>query len=119
MLANDTNADGNPLTAVLNAGPDFGGLVFNSDGSFSYTSDAGFFGTDSFTYYDTNGLAQSNVATVSFTVYSIPIAVEDSYAAVENQQLVVDAVDGVLANDANADGNSLTVVLTACPPMAR
>ena len=55
VLANDTNADGNPLTSVLVAGPANGSLTLNSDGSFSYLPDSGFYGEDSFTYYDVNG----------------------------------------------------------------
>ena len=70
VLANDTNADGNTLTAVVQTGPTHGGLTLYIDGSFSYSPNAGFSGTDSFTYYDENGPAYSNVATVTITVYS-------------------------------------------------
>jgi RHS repeat-associated protein len=53
VLANDTDANGDSLAASLVAGPSHGTLNFNSDGSFTYTPNAGFFGTDSFTYEDT------------------------------------------------------------------
>src|SRR5205823_1236678 len=51
VLGNDTAASGQPLTAVLLSGPGHGTLTLNSDGSFLYTADAGYSGSDSFTYY--------------------------------------------------------------------
>ena len=73
VLANDTDADGNALTAVLVSGPS-GTLSLSPDGSFTYTPDAGFTGTDSFTYKANDGSADSNVATVSITVVSVGVA---------------------------------------------
>jgi len=49
VLANDTDADGDPLTAVLVTSAMHGTLALNADGSFSYTPAAGFSGADSFT----------------------------------------------------------------------
>ncbi len=117
LLANDTNADGNPLTSVLNTPPANGSLLyFNGNGTFCYQPNAGFSGTDSFTYYDTNGPAQSNVATVMITVYSTPVAHDDDYQLISNPDgLVVDAAQGVLANDSNPDGSPLTAVLHTKP----
>ena len=74
VLANDTNADGGTLTAVLGTRPAHGSLTLNADGSFSYTPNAGFWGTDSFTYTATDGHATSAPATVTITVYSVPVA---------------------------------------------
>ena len=115
VQANDTNTDGHPMTSVLNSGPDNGTLQFNSDGSFSYTPISGFYGVDSFTYYDVNGPADSNVATVNITVYATPVAADDRYATAEDQELDVTAANGVLANDSSPDGNTLTAVLAANP----
>ena len=55
MLANDTDVDGEPLTAVLVTGPPHGTLTLNADGSFTYTPDANYNGTDSFTYAANDG----------------------------------------------------------------
>jgi len=45
-----------------------GSLSFNPDGSFTYTPNTDFFGSDSFTYRVTDGLATSNNATVTIVV---------------------------------------------------
>ena len=61
VLANDTDADGDTLTAVLVTGPTHGTLTLNADGSFTYTPAANYNGTDSFTYQANDGTADSNV----------------------------------------------------------
>ncbi len=111
VLAYDSNADGNPLTAQLVTGPIYGQLTLNADGSFSYTPNSGFCGTDSFTYAATDGEATSTPATVAINVYSVPVAVNDTYGVIAGQALEPDADNGVLANDTNADGNTLTALL--------
>jgi len=71
VLANDTDPDGDNLTAELVPGPDVenGTLTLNeNDGSFTYTPDPGFSGTDTFEYEAFDGQASSNVATVTITV---------------------------------------------------
>src|SRR6185436_3654821 len=50
VLGNDTDLDGNPLTAIVVTQPTSGTLSLNADGSFTYTPNANFNGTDSFTY---------------------------------------------------------------------
>ncbi len=114
VLGNDTNADGNSLTAVLSTGPGHGKLTLNPDGSFSYTPNANFYGTDSFTYTAQNGVAVSNTATESITVYSVPVANNDSYTTNVDTTLSVSA-PGVLSNDTNADNNPLTATLSTGP----
>jgi Bacterial Ig domain len=67
-LANDRNPAGNPLTAVLDAGPLYGLLDLQADGSFVYTSTTGFGGIDTFTYHANDGVTDSNIATVRITI---------------------------------------------------
>ena len=50
VLGNDTDADGDSLTAVLDVGPGNGTLTLDANGSFSYTPDVNFHGIDSFSY---------------------------------------------------------------------
>ena len=50
VLANDTDADGESLTAILVSGPAHGTVSLQPNGGFTYTPAAGFSGTDAFTY---------------------------------------------------------------------
>ncbi len=113
VLGNDNNFGGNPLSATLVSGTANGALVLNSDGSFSYTPNANFNGTDSFTYRADYGVIIGNLATVTITVTAVndvPMASNDAYVVLEDNSLVVDA-PGVLGNDNDLDGNALTAVL--------
>jgi DNA/RNA endonuclease G (NUC1) len=68
VLGNDTDIDGGPLSAQLGLNVQHGVLVLNSNGSFSYTPNLNFVGTDSFTYRAFDGTDYSNVVTASITV---------------------------------------------------
>ena len=57
MLANDTDPDGDPLTAALVAGPTHGTLTLNPDGSFTYTPDPASSAPTRFTYRASDGTA--------------------------------------------------------------
>lgn len=72
VLTNDTDADGDLLSASLGTGPANGSLTLAADGSFSYTPTPGFEGTDTFTYLASDGSLRSNVATVTITVNPSP-----------------------------------------------
>jgi VCBS repeat-containing protein len=94
----------NPSNGTLN--------FLKSDGSFRYTPNAGFNGTDSFTYKAKDGTLDSNVATVTITVKFVndpPKAKNDSYSTDEDDVLTEPA-PGVLANDTDADGDPLTAI---------
>ena len=67
-LANDVDADGDPLTAVLVTGPAHGVLLLAADGSYTYTPNTGYVGTDSFTYAASDGTSQGTPVTVTLTV---------------------------------------------------
>jgi VCBS repeat-containing protein len=117
VLGNDTDADGNALSAVLVSGPAHGTLALSADGSFSYTPVSNFNGTDSFTYKANDGTADSNVAAVTLTVRprnDAPVAVNDAYTLAEDTTLTVLAA-GVLGNDTDLDGDNLTAVLVSGP----
>jgi len=68
VLGNDSDADGEELTAVDATQPAHGTVVLDEDGSFTYTPQAGFSGTDLFTYRASDGQDTSAPATVSITV---------------------------------------------------
>ena len=68
VLANDTDPENDPLTAIKASDPTNGTLTLNSDSSFTYKPRAGFSGTDSFTYKANDSTNDSNVAMVTLTV---------------------------------------------------
>jgi VCBS repeat-containing protein len=66
LLANDSDPDGDQLiVAGNNTSPAHGTLALAENGSFVYTPNAGFNGTDTFTYQASDGQLRSNVATVT------------------------------------------------------
>jgi VCBS repeat-containing protein len=71
VLHNDTDVDGDPLTSILVDPASHGTVSLNPDGTFLYTPDANFNGTDTFTYKANDGLADSNIATVTINVGSV------------------------------------------------
>jgi hypothetical protein len=72
LLGNDSDPDGDPLTAALQTGPANGSVTVNGDGSFSYTPDGGFTGIDTFTYVTSDGFGGADTATVTITVNQTP-----------------------------------------------
>ena len=111
VLANDTDPDpGTTLSAQLVSTTSHGSLTLNPDGSFFYTPQANFVGTDAFTYTASDGETSSSTATVTITVNPVndaPVAVGDLYGTAEDVPLVVNA-PGVLVNDTDIDGPSLS-----------
>jgi hypothetical protein len=69
VLANDDDPEGDLLSAQLVDGPsNAAGFALNADGGFEYTPQAGFTGSDSFTYRASDGSLLSGPATVTITV---------------------------------------------------
>ena len=57
VLANDSDPDGDPLTALLITGPANGSLVLLGNGGFTYTPNADFTGLDTFIYQPFDGIS--------------------------------------------------------------
>ena len=70
VLTNDTDQDSDTLTAALVAGPSSGVVTLNADGSFTYTPNANFLGTDTFIYSVSDGRGGTATATVNITIVS-------------------------------------------------
>jgi len=68
VLHNDLDPQGRTLTAVLQTGVSNGSLTWLENGSFTYSPDPGFSGTDAFTYLANNGKLNSSIATVSINI---------------------------------------------------
>lgn len=109
LIGNDTDVDNTQAQLSIVAGsvtdPANGSVVVNSNGTFTYTPDANFTGSDTFTYRVKDpGNAESNTATVTIIVQEVndpPVAVGDGYSVDEDNTL--NAVASVLANDTDPD----------------
>ena len=100
VLANDSDPDRDNLTASLVQGPSDGTLTLNTDGSFTYTPNLGFGGSDHFTYQAYDGTVLSDPATVDLdvlfgwqnTTYPVDIS-GDGFASPLDALLVFNEVD--------------------------
>jgi hypothetical protein len=72
VLGNDSDVDGDTLTAVKKANPAHGVVTLAPDGAFSYTPDAGYVGNDQFSYWASDGTDHSPQRIVSLTVAALP-----------------------------------------------
>src|SRR5207245_387580 len=117
VLANDSDVDGDALSAVLMSGPSHGTLTLNGDGSVVYVPALNFNGIDSFTYKASDGQAQSGVATVTITVTPLndaPVAAnDDSYTTPDAQLMMISAA--VVADDDNVGGAARSAGLRRRP----
>ncbi|MEP0367312.1 MAG: Ig-like domain-containing protein, partial [Cyclobacteriaceae bacterium] len=112
LLDNDSDPDGDNLTITTTPvnGPGNGTLVINPDGTFTYTPDEDFVGTDSFTYQvcDDGVPSKCSEAIVTIVVKkpnTEPEAKEDSYQV----QNCIYMTGNVLDNDLDADDDNLIV----------
>ena len=117
VLDNDTGPG--ILSASLVSVPSSGSLSpsLAGDGSFTYTPNANFNGSDSFSYKANDGSLDSNVASVTIAVAAVndaPVAVDNIYDVTVGTILSV-AAQGVLANDGDVDGDGLNAVLATAP----
>src|SRR5206468_718824 len=99
VLGNDTDADGDALSAAKITDPAHGILALNANGGFTYTPASNYFGGDTLPYHASDGSTNSATATVGLTITNInraPVAVADSYTLGKNSSLTV-AGPGVLS----------------------
>lgn len=112
VLANDSDQDGDGLTAVLATQANNGTVTLNSDGSFTYDPAPGFNGTDTFTYYANDGTADSNTVTVTIDVAGsndAPTANDDAFGPVAEDSTMNITAPGVLGNDTDPENDPLQV----------
>jgi hypothetical protein len=114
VLANDMDIDGDALTVNSTTGGQ-GTTVIEADDTITYTPAVGFIGTDTFDYIvdDGNGGTSTAVASVDVGATSRqPIANNDNYIVLSSQTLTVNVAQGLLVNDADPDGDTITVNVT-------
>src|SRR5439155_1454140 len=117
VLINDSDVDGDTLSAVLVSQPAHGSLTLNSNGSFSYVPEANYNGSDSFTYKANDAQADSAIATVRVTITGgndAPVPFNYRTPSASDTTLNV-AAPGVLINDSDVDGDTLSAVLVSQP----
>jgi hypothetical protein len=115
VLANDSDPDGDPITAVLVSPPQHSSnFSLNQNGSFSYQPTANYDGADAFTYRVSANGKTSGVLTASITVGPVndpPVATGDDAGSSLLGTIVTQAPPGVLSNDTDVDSATLTAVL--------
>ena len=107
-----TDVDGDTLTYAAVTGPANGDLVFNPDGTFTYTPDPDFSGVDTFTFTADDGDLTSNTATFTVTVTAVndaPVCSDDAGSTAEEVALL----DAVTCTD--VDGDTLTYAAVTGP----
>ena len=110
VLGNDSDPEGQGLTASVVTQPAHGTLSLNANGGFTYTPTANYSGADTFTYRANDGSTPSNTATVTLTIN----AVNDAPGGGQRQRDgerghgAVVAGPGVLGNDTDVDSATLT-----------
>ncbi len=114
VIDNDSDPDGDMLTALLVQDVQNGTLEFDDDGVFTYEPNDNFNGTDRFTYRATDGESFSDPTTVTLVVSEVndaPQAAEDDYTGNEDAVLTVDIEQGVLTNDTDEELDALLAAL--------
>lgn len=114
VLANDSDADGDPLS-ISAVTPPTGGSVVISGTGLIYTANAAFTGVDRFTYTIVDGRGGSATANVSVTMPTLPnqppVAVDDAGNTTVGTAIALDVLD----NDSDPDGDAITIVGTTQP----
>jgi large repetitive protein len=113
VLANDTDADGNPLTITAATSPN-GTVVINPDGTITFTPNANFNGPTTITYTISDGQGGTATATVAVNVTPIndpPVARPDTANTSEDTPVTISP----LANDSDVDGNPLAITAATSP----
>ncbi len=116
VLANDTDDGGNAaLTVVQVSTPDQGGsATINADNrTIDYVPAAGFTGTETFTYtvYDNDAGTATGTVTVTVAANQPPVASDDTATVQAGASQTI----GVLANDSDPDGDTLTITAVGAP----
>ena len=117
VLANDSDVDGDALTAQLTQDVAHGTLTLVADGSFTYVPSADFNGTDSFKYIARDATTASSEVVVTIDIAAVndaPATQDDSYGTAEDEALTV-AAPGVLTNDHDVDSPSITAAVATGP----
>ncbi|QSZ42755.1 tandem-95 repeat protein [Sulfurimonas aquatica] len=116
LLANDSDVDGDTLSITAVDTPINATVVLETNGDITFTPDANFNGVATFNYSVSDGNL-SDTATVSVTVTTTndaPLATADTATTLEDTPVVITSAT-LLANDTDADGDTLTITALSSP----
>jgi MYXO-CTERM domain-containing protein len=108
VLGNDTDIEGDTLSASITSAPSNGTATVQTDGTIDYTPATDFAGTDTFIYEVSDGNGGTDTGEVTINVAPIndaPVATDDTDSVDEDASVTV----SVLANDTDVDGDTLSV----------
>jgi len=114
-LLTASDVDGDHLTTVLASDPAHGQLILLADGRCQYQPVANYYGTDSFSYFVTDGQAQSQIVTVNITVKPVndaPTVKSGIVKGQEDQALILKWSDFSLSD---IDGGTLQLLISSLP----
>ncbi|MDT5300046.1 MAG: hypothetical protein QOG79_3288, partial [Mycobacterium sp.] len=119
LLANDYDAEGDPLSVDVFDEPINGTLVLNGNGSYTYTPTAGYTGPDQFSYYANDGTDESAyyavvTINVGLPADTAPIATDDTLTTDADTPLTI-TYDDLVGNDTDADGDGLDPYIVSDP----
>jgi hypothetical protein len=110
VLANDRDVEGMPLqvTAMNNSS-----LKLNQDGSFIYTPSNKSSGKEIVTYHVSDGYRRATATlTIKIDDNPAPVVQQDEYSISRRMTLKLNRTNGLLANDSDPEGESLTIAET-------
>jgi len=108
VLANDSDPENDTLSVIETTNGDHGTTAIQNDSTVSYTPDADYNGSDSFTYIVSDGNGGTDTATVSVNVTAVndaPLAVNDEISTTEDTPVTFN----VLQNDSDVDSDTVSV----------
>ena len=112
VLANDSDPDGDNITAMLDTQAAHGMVTMNPNGSFTYQpTTPDYNGGDSFTYFVHDPQTSTGPVLVTLDIAPVndpPVAQPDSAVTAQGMPVAID----VLANDSDVDGDPLIVATT-------
>ena len=111
IVITGSDVDGNPLTYSIVTQP-IQGTLSGSVPNVTYTPEANYNGSDSFTFKVNDGFIDSNIATVTVTV----TAVNDTPVAVPQSKIIVeDTATEITLTGTDVDGDELTFAVEDAP----
>ena len=105
---------GDTATYSVGSNPSNGSVVANANGTFTYTPNANFNGTDSFQYIVTDAAGATSIATATVTVTAVddaPVAANSATSATEGAAVVSGSVSAT-----DIDSASISFALDAAAP---